>query len=130
MPCVLYNLESRFDEEGKHLVLGSLCSIISNCPICPRMRGSKHTLVDISLGVVGRLVELVSNGILGSGGTAAQGSIGILGDLLVGLLGGGGTGTLYALRDVVGSVLFGVQLVEDLRRWMDNAWRLGNNTRA
>lgn len=50
------------------------------------------------------LVKLVSNGILGSSGTAAEGCIAVLRNLLVGLLTGGGTGALDGLRDVVGGV--------------------------
>jgi len=54
--------------------------------------------------VVASLVHLVSNGILGRGGTAAKGCVVVLGNLLVGLLAGGGTGALDGLRDVVGGV--------------------------
>lgn len=61
--------------------------------------------MDIGLGVVLGLVHLVSNGVLGGGCAGAQASITVLGDLLVGLLGGGGSGTLDGLGDVVGSVL-------------------------
>jgi len=60
-------------------------------------RKAKHTLVDISLGIVVGLVQLVSNGILGSSCSAAQAGIGVLGDTLVGLLGSGGTSTLDCL---------------------------------
>jgi hypothetical protein len=63
------------------------------------------TLVDIGLGVVGRLVDLVSNGILGGGGTGAQACVGILGNLFVGLFGSSGTGALDGLGNVVGGVL-------------------------
>ncbi len=63
------------------------------------------TLVDISLGLVRGLVELVSNGILGSGGTAADGCVVVLGDLLVGLLGSFRSGALDRLLDVVCGVL-------------------------
>lgn len=61
--------------------------------------------MDISLGVVSRLVKLVLDGI--DTGVGAGGKVGItvLGDLLVGLLGGGGSSTLNGLGDVVGSVL-------------------------
>jgi hypothetical protein len=61
--------------------------------------------VDISLGLVGRLVLLVDEGVLCGGGTAAEAGIGVLGDVLVGLLGSSCTSTLDGLRDVVGSVL-------------------------
>jgi len=57
--------------------------------------------VDISLGVVGSLVLLVDDGILCGGSTGAQAGIGVLGDVLVGLLGSLGTGALDGLRDVV-----------------------------
>ena len=63
------------------------------------------TLVDIGLGIVGLLVLLVDNGILGSGGAAGEACVVVLGDALVGLLGGFGTGALNGLRDVVGGVL-------------------------
>ncbi len=61
--------------------------------------------MDISLGVVGSLILLVNESILSGGGTAAQGSIVILGDLLVGLLGSFSTGALDGLSNVVGGVL-------------------------
>jgi hypothetical protein len=63
------------------------------------------TLVGISLGVVGFLVELVSDGILCGGGTGAQAGIVVLGNLLVGLVGSFGTGALDGLGNVVGGVL-------------------------
>jgi len=66
--------------------------------------------VDISLGVVGGLVGLVSNGILGSSGTGAQARIAVLSDALVGLLGSFGTGALDGLSDVVGGVLDGLHV--------------------
>jgi hypothetical protein len=53
---------------------------------------------------VAGLVHLVPNGILGSGGTAAEACVVILGNLLVGFLAGGSTGALDGLRDVVGGV--------------------------
>lgn len=63
------------------------------------------TLVDIGLGVVGDFVLLVTDSINGSVGTSAQLGIGVLGDLLVDLLGGSGTGALDGLGDVVDGVL-------------------------
>ena len=50
------------------------------------------------------LVELVTNGILGSRGTCSEGSLVVLGDLLVGLLGCLGGCTLDGVGDVVGGV--------------------------
>jgi hypothetical protein len=61
--------------------------------------------VDISLGVVGELVLLVTEGILGGAGTSSDVGIAVLGDALVGLLGSLGTGALDGLSDVVGGVL-------------------------
>jgi hypothetical protein len=65
----------------------------------------ERTLVGISLGVVRSFVLLVDNGVLGGRGTASQAGIRILGDVLVGLLGSTGTGTLDALRGLVCEVL-------------------------
>ena len=65
-------------------------------------------LVDVGVGVVLLLVDLVANGILGGGGTAAEGGVVVLGDLLVGLLGSGRASALDGLRDVVGGVLDGL----------------------
>jgi hypothetical protein len=64
------------------------------------------TLVDIGLGVVDVLVLLVTEGVNGSVGASAEAGVRVLGDLLVGGLGGLGTSTLDGLRDVVGGVLF------------------------
>jgi hypothetical protein len=61
-------------------------------------------LVDISLSVVGLLVDLVSDGITSSLKSGADGGIAVLGDVLVGFLGGSGTGALNGLSDVVGGV--------------------------
>lgn len=61
-------------------------------------------MVSIDAYVVAGLVHLVSNSILGRGGTAAEGCVVVLGDLLVGLLAGSGRGALDGLRDVVGGV--------------------------
>lgn len=54
--------------------------------------------------VVASLILLVNKSILGGGGTAGEGCIAVLGNLLVGLLAGSGTGTLDGLSDVVGGV--------------------------
>lgn len=66
------------------------------------------SLVRLGLGILSResyvvagLIELVSDGILGRGGTAGERCVVVLGDLLVGLLAGGGTGALDCLSDVV-----------------------------
>jgi hypothetical protein len=58
----------------------------------------------VSAYVVAGLVNFISNSIFSSGGTAAEGCVVVLSNLLVGLLAGGGTGALDGLRDVVGSV--------------------------
>jgi hypothetical protein len=63
------------------------------------------TLVDVGLGLVGLLVLLVDNGILGSGGAAGEAGIVVLGDTLVGFLGGSGSTALDGLGNVVGGVL-------------------------
>lgn len=76
----------------QHLVLGGL-------------------LVDIGLAVVRLLVDLVSDGITSSLGSGSDGGIAVFGDLLVGLLGCGGTGTLDALGHVVCGVPGGGMLV-------------------
>jgi hypothetical protein len=55
--------------------------------------------VDISLGVMARLVELVSSG------AGAEACVVVLGNLLVGLLGSFRTGALDGLGNVVGGVL-------------------------
>lgn len=47
------------------------------------------------------LVHLVADGVLGCGSSAGDRSVVVLGNLLVGFLGCGGTGTLDSLRDVV-----------------------------
>lgn len=65
----------------------------------------QRTLVDIGLNIVGLLVLLVDDGILSSGSAASEAGIVVLGDTLVGLLGGSGSGALDGLRDVVGGVL-------------------------
>lgn len=84
-------------------------------------------LVDISLGVVAGLVELVSEGVLSGAGAAGEGCVAVLGDrlgmelvfcsifailksiaYLVGLLGSLGTLALDGLADVVCGVLDGL----------------------
>lgn len=61
--------------------------------------------MDISLGVVGELVLLVNNGILGGAGTGGDLGIVVLSDVLVGLLGSLSASALDGLGDVVGGVL-------------------------
>lgn len=63
------------------------------------------TLVGVGLGVVGDLVLLVDDGVLGGASAGADAGVVVLGDVLVGLLGSSGTGALDGLRDVVGGVL-------------------------
>lgn len=63
--------------------------------------------MNIGLCVVSELVLLVKNSILGSGRTGGDVGIVVLGDLLVGLLGGSGAGALDGLGNVVGGVLHG-----------------------
>jgi hypothetical protein len=50
-------------------------------------------LVDIGLAVVGLLIELVGDGITGGLGTGSDLRVAVFGNVLVGLLGSGGTGT-------------------------------------
>lgn len=89
-------------------------------------------LVGLTLGVVLALVHLVANGVLGSvqarkvmlamllGGRVkivgslpgADGSVAVLGDLLVGLLAGTRGGLLDRLRDVVDGLLGGLHCDE------------------
>lgn len=61
-------------------------------------------LVDIGRSVVLLLVNLVADGILGGRRTSGNVGVVVLGDRLVGLLGGGAGGTLDGVRDVVGGV--------------------------
>ena len=91
--------------------------------------GATNLLVDISLGVVGGLVDLVSEGVLCGGGAGSEGSVSVLGNrlkrklifeaddferemvvdtYLVSLLGSLSTRALDGLRNVVGSVLDGL----------------------
>jgi len=72
------------------------------------------TLVDIGLGIVRLLVLLVDNSILGSGGSAGQACVVVLGDGLVGLLGGLSSTALDGLRDVVGGILYQVNVSVDV----------------
>ena len=87
-------------------------------------------LVDVGVDGVSLLVDLVTESILGGGSAVClllagelmlcltvskvqdipggEGSVGVLGDLLVGLLGGGGDALLDSLADVVGGVLDGL----------------------
>jgi hypothetical protein len=51
------------------------------------------------------LVLLVDNSVLGGGGARGEAGVAVLGDVLVGLLGGGSTATLDGLGNVVGGVL-------------------------
>ena len=64
--------------------------------------------MNISLGVVSGLIKFVLNSIDTGVGTSGNVGITVLGHLLVGLLGGGGSGTLNSLGDVVGNVLSGL----------------------
>ena len=70
--------------------------------------GLDGLLVALTLGGVTRLLSLVTQGILGSGGTSADGGVAVLGDVLVGLLGSTGGGLLDLLTDEVGALLDGI----------------------
>lgn len=61
--------------------------------------------MDISLGVVGKLVLLVDESILGSAGAGGDVGIAVLSDALVGLLGSLSSSSLDGLSDVVGGLL-------------------------
>lgn len=61
--------------------------------------------MDIGLGLVVGLVDLVTDGVDSSVGTGGQLGVAVLGDLLVDLLGGTGASTLDGLGDVVDGVL-------------------------
>lgn len=94
--------------ELRNLVLGSLCMKYQYTIVeMQSRRRIERTLVDISLGVVSRLVCLVLNGIDTGAGAGGKAGIAVLGNLLVGLLGGGGGSTLNGLRYVVRSLLEG-----------------------
>lgn len=54
------------------------------------------------------LVDLVAQCVLGGAGAGAERSVGVLGDLLVGLLGGAGDGLVDLVRGKVGGVLDGI----------------------
>jgi hypothetical protein len=51
------------------------------------------------------LVLLVDDGVLGGSGARGEAGVAVLGDVLVGLLGGSGTTLLDGLGNVVGGVL-------------------------
>lgn len=61
-------------------------------------------LVNVSLSVVLLLVKLVGDSVRGSLSSGAERSVTILCDVLVGFLGGRGTGSLDGLGNVVGGV--------------------------
>jgi hypothetical protein len=77
-------------------------------PIIGTQGRESHTLVDIGLSVMDLLVLLVEESVLGSGGTSGNVGVVVLGDFLVDLLGGGGSGALDGLGDVVDGVLDGL----------------------
>jgi hypothetical protein len=62
---------------------------------------------------MGLLVLLVNDGVFGSSGTRSEGSIGVLSNILVGLLGGRGTGALDGLGNVVDGVLGSVKTMSE-----------------
>lgn len=61
--------------------------------------------MDIGLGVVGKLVLLVAERVLGSAGAGRDVGIAALSDILVGLLGSLSSSALDGLSDVVGGLL-------------------------
>lgn len=61
--------------------------------------------MDICLGVVGSLILLVDDSVLGGSGTGGDACVTVLGNLLVGLLGSLSTGTLDGFGNVAGGVL-------------------------
>lgn len=93
-------------------MLSSLCEIIStaqNPGTHPRTW--QLTLVNIGLHIVNVLVLLVGHSVHGSIGPGRQLRVGVLGDVLIGLLGSSGTGALDSLRDVVGGVLTCISMI-------------------
>lgn len=86
-------------------MLSSLCYVLLEDVYQRYLRNVWLTLVDIGLSVMDVLVLLVTESVNGSVSASADAGIGVLGDLLVGGLGGLGTSTLDGLRDVVGGVL-------------------------
>jgi hypothetical protein len=65
-------------------------------------------LVGGALGVVLGLRGLVAESVLGGAGTGADAGVAVLGDLLVGLLGGGSGGLLDLLANKVTGLLDGL----------------------
>jgi len=61
-------------------------------------------LVEISLAIVGLLIDLVRDSITGSLNSCAEGGVAVFGDCLVGFLGSSCGGALDGLGDVVGGV--------------------------
>jgi hypothetical protein len=98
-------------------VTGSVLARCSGCvvfiQVYPYHFSSRRVHLDallVGLGgaLVLLLVDLVASGVKGAGGTVGEGVLAgdvALGLLLVGLLGGGGGGTLDGLGNVVGGVL-------------------------
>ena len=64
-----------------------------------------RTLMDISFGIVRSLVRLVESGIFGGRGTRSEACIGVLSNILVGLLGSSSPSALNGLRDAIRDVL-------------------------
>lgn len=84
---------------------------IQRHPIIRVIRGCLvlgDVLVDLSLVLVGGLVDLVADSVDSSVGTSADGSIAVLSNLLVGLLADTRSGALDGLSDVVESLLGGL----------------------
>lgn len=69
-------------------------------------RNGPLTLVNVRLHIVKILVLLIGDGVDGSASPGRQLRVRVLGHILIGLLGGSGTGALDSLRDVVGGVLY------------------------
>lgn len=68
-------------------------------------QSSKLTLVDIGLGVVLLLINLVDGSVLRSCGTSGDAGIGVLCSVLVGFLFSSSSGALDAFSDVVNTLL-------------------------